>query len=153
MAATAAPTAHPAPPQDLKATAAALWTFVHLKVPRFTSEAALKVIEGLQPQPDEDPKVLAKRLRKALSDTGVALKHTAALNAASRILGRSESSAGVRPARTNSTICCLNSAGYGGRTFDIYDSLDTKNDVSTEPGQLQSPVASDADLSRIPTGA
>lgn len=89
MAATAAPTAHPAPPQDLKATAAALWTFVHLKVPRFTSEAALKVIEGLQPQPDEDPKVLAKRLRKALSDTGVALKHTAALDAASRILGRS----------------------------------------------------------------
>lgn len=89
MATTAAPTAHPASPQDLQATAAALWTYVHLKVPRFTSEAALKVVEGLQPQPDEDPKLLAKRLRKALSDTGVALKHTAALDAASRILGRS----------------------------------------------------------------
>jgi hypothetical protein len=87
MAVTAAPTAHPASPQDLQATAAALWTFVHLKVPRFTSEAALKVVEGLRPQPDEDPKVLAKRLRKALSDTGVSLKHTAALDAASRILG------------------------------------------------------------------
>lgn len=89
MAATAAPTAQPTSPQDLQATAAALWTFVHLKVPRFTSYAALKVVEGLQPRPDEDPKVLAKRLRKALSDAGVSLKHTAALDAASRILGHS----------------------------------------------------------------
>lgn len=89
MAATAAPTAHPTSPEDLQATAAALWTFVHLKVPRFTSEAALRVVEGLHARPDEDPKVLAKRLRKALSDAGVSLKHTAALDAASRILGRS----------------------------------------------------------------
>lgn len=89
MAATAAPTAQSASPQDLQATAAALWTFVHLKVPRFTSEAAFKVVEGLQPRPDEDPKALAKRLRKALSDAGVSLKHTAALDAASRILGHS----------------------------------------------------------------
>ncbi len=78
-----------ASPQDLQSTAAALWTFVHLKVPRFTSGVALQVVESLQIQPDEDPKFLAKRLRKALSDTGVALKHTAALDAASRILGRS----------------------------------------------------------------
>lgn len=89
MAATAAPTAHPVSPQDLQATAAALWTFVHLKVPRFTSEAALRVVESLQPNPDEDPKVLAKRLRKALSGAGISLKHTAALDAASRILGHS----------------------------------------------------------------
>lgn len=89
MAATAAPTAHSASPQDLQATAAALWTFVHLKVPRFTTEAALKVVEGLQPKPDEDPKALAKRLRKALTSTGISLKHTAALDAASRILGHS----------------------------------------------------------------
>ncbi|MGM9481838.1 hypothetical protein ACS5PN_11700 [Roseateles sp. NT4] len=89
MAAAAAPTAHPPSPHDLQASAAALWTFVHLKVPRFTSEAALRVVEGLQAHPDEDPKALAKRLRKALSDAGVALKHTAALDAASRILGRS----------------------------------------------------------------
>ncbi|WP_019576776.1 glyoxalase superfamily protein [Curvibacter lanceolatus] len=88
MTATAAPSAQSASPQDLQATAASLWTFIHLKVPRFTSEAALKVVEGLQPQPDEDPKALAKRLRKGLSDAGVSLKHTAALDAASRILGR-----------------------------------------------------------------
>ena len=48
-----------------------------------------------------------------------------------------ESCEGERPARTSSTICWRNSAGYGGRTFDICDSLNTKNDVSTEPGQLQ----------------
>lgn len=89
MAGTAASTAHTTPPQNLQATAAALWTFVHLRVPRFTSEAALKVVEGLQPKPDEDPKALAKRLRKALSSAGISLKHTAALDAASRILGHS----------------------------------------------------------------
>ena len=64
MAANAAPTAHPASPQDLQAIAAALWTFVHLKVPRFTSEAALQVVENLEHEPDDDPKALAKRLRK-----------------------------------------------------------------------------------------
>lgn len=100
MAATAAPSAHTQSPEDLQATAAALWTFVHLKVPRFTSETALKVVEGLQPQPDEDPKVLAKRLRKALNDAGVVLKHTAALDAASRILGRSSWHALDREAAT-----------------------------------------------------
>lgn len=89
MAATAAPSAQSTPPQDLQATAVALWTFVHLKVPRFTSDAALKVLEDLQPRPDEDPKILAKRLRKVLSNAGVSLKHTAALDAASRILGHS----------------------------------------------------------------
>ena len=87
MAAIAARSAQPTSPEDLQATAAALWTFVHLKVPRFTSDAALKVVEGLRPRPDEDPKALAKRLRKALSEAGVSLKHTAALDAASRILG------------------------------------------------------------------
>lgn len=89
MAAIAARSAQPTSPEDLQATAAALWTFVHLKVPRFTSDAALKVVEGLQPRPDETPKVLAKRLRTALSEAGVSLKHTAALDAASRILGHS----------------------------------------------------------------
>ena len=89
MAAAAAPLAQPTSPQDLQATAAALWTFVHLKIPRFTSAVALKVVEDLQPKPDEDPKALAKRLRKALSSAGISLKHTAALDAASRILGHS----------------------------------------------------------------
>jgi len=89
MAATAAQTAHASSPNDMQAAAAALWTFVHLKVPRFTSGAALEVLERLQPRPDEDPKQLAKRLRRALGDAGVSLKHTAALDAASRILGHS----------------------------------------------------------------
>ncbi|WP_235513319.1 glyoxalase superfamily protein [Burkholderia pseudomallei] len=89
MAAAAAPLAQPTSHQDLQVTAAALWTFVHLKVPNFTSEAALQVVESLQPKPDEDPKALAKRLRKALSGAGISLKHSAALDAASRILGYS----------------------------------------------------------------
>ncbi len=50
-------------------------------------------------------------------------------------LNSRESPAGVCPARTRSTICCLNSAGYGGLTLDLCGSLNTKNDVSTEPGQ------------------
>lgn len=89
MAATTAPLAHAPSSENLQATAAALWTFVHLKVPRFTSDAALRVVEQLQAQPGEDPKALAKRLRKALGDVGIALKHTAALDAASRLLGHS----------------------------------------------------------------
>jgi len=67
--------------------AVALWTFVHLKIPRFTTEIALNVVKGLAPQLDEEPKAVAKRLRKALMDQGVAIKHTAALEAASRLLG------------------------------------------------------------------
>lgn len=52
-------------------------------------------------------------------------------------LNSRENSAGVRLARTSSTICCLNSAGYGDLNLDICGTLNTKNDVSTEPGQLQ----------------
>jgi hypothetical protein len=48
-----------------------------------------------------------------------------------------ESCAGERPAQTSSTIFWRNSAGYGGRTLDICDSLNTNNDVSTDSGQLQ----------------
>ncbi|MFA6313844.1 MAG: glyoxalase superfamily protein [Sterolibacterium sp.] len=69
--------------------AVALWTFVHLKIPRFTTEIALDVVKGLAPQLDEEPKAVAKRLRKALMGQGVAIKHTAALEAASRLLGHS----------------------------------------------------------------
>ena len=71
---------------SVEGQAAALWTYVHLKVPRFTSERALEVIRQLSPAPDEEPKALAKRLRKELQDCGVALKHTHALHAASRLL-------------------------------------------------------------------
>ncbi len=87
MAAAIAPSAHTPSPEDLHATAASLWTFVHLKVPRFTSEVALDVVKRLRPRPGDDPKVLAKRLRALLSEGGVSLKHTAALDAAARMLG------------------------------------------------------------------
>lgn len=77
------------PPEALSEQdqAFALWTFVHLKIPRFTSGVALEVVKNLAPQPSEVPKALAKRLRKALMDRGVAIKQTAALEAASRLLG------------------------------------------------------------------
>mgnify|MGYP000131895485 FL=1 len=71
--------------RDLQATA--LWTFVHLKVPRFTNEVAREVVQGLEIDPDEDLKHLAKRLRRALHERGVAIKHSAALLAAARLQG------------------------------------------------------------------
>ena len=70
--------------------AAALWTFVHLKTPRFTSTVALEVIRQLKPIAGENPKQLAKRLRVALSAQGVALKHVHALDAAARLLGHAD---------------------------------------------------------------
>jgi hypothetical protein len=48
-----------------------------------------------------------------------------------------DSSAGVLPARANSTICYRNSAGYGGLDLGIVNSFHSKNEVSTEAGQLQ----------------
>ena len=44
---------------------------------------------------------------------------------------------GVLPVPANSTICWRNSAGYGGLVLGILDSWITKDDVSTESGQLQ----------------
>lgn len=67
--------------------AAALWTFVHLKTPRFASADALQVVRELAPQPAEEVKSLAKRLRAALAKRGVLLKHTHALEAASKLAG------------------------------------------------------------------
>lgn len=67
--------------------AAALWTFVHLKTPRFPYDAALEVVKHLAPRPDESPKALAKRVRKELGAKGVHVKHEAALQVAARLLG------------------------------------------------------------------
>jgi hypothetical protein len=77
-------------PNSLSASdqAAALWTFVHLKIPRFTTAAALNVVEALAPAPDEEPKLLARRLRKELERFGVALKHVNAIEAAVRLQGQ-----------------------------------------------------------------
>lgn len=67
--------------------AATLWTFVHLKVPRFTSQSALDVVSEVLPTATSDVKPLAKRLRQALTQRGIFIKHEAALQAASRLLG------------------------------------------------------------------
>jgi hypothetical protein len=82
----------PAPkhtPLTPEAQAAALWTFVQLKAPRFTFDTALDVVKNLDLRPGEDPKSLAKRLRKALQGRGIAFKHVNALHAASRLSGYS----------------------------------------------------------------
>ncbi len=88
MSAENAPTAHVTPSQDLQAAALALWTFVHTKLPRFSTEVALDIVTRLTPAPGDDPKEFAKRLRVALREAGISVKHTAALEAASRVLGR-----------------------------------------------------------------
>mgnify|MGYP001627199024 CR=1 FL=1 len=87
MTAIASAAADAAHPFDAKARAAALWTFIQLKTPRFTSADALRVVRELDPQPSEDVKALAKRLRAVLAEAGVTLKHTHCLDAASRLLG------------------------------------------------------------------
>ena len=67
--------------------AAALWTFVHQRTPRFPYDEALDVIRRLAPRPDEPVRSLAKRLRKELEAKGLTVKHGNALQAASRLLG------------------------------------------------------------------
>lgn len=94
MSAIAFDAADAAQPLNDEARAAALWTFVHLKTPRFASKDALQIVRELDPQVGEDPKSLAKRLRRALAIKGVALKHTHALDAASRLLGMASWHAG-----------------------------------------------------------
>lgn len=76
-------------PLSLEAQAAALWTFIEAKTPRFSFDDALGVIRELQPRAGEDPKSLAKRLRKALQARRIAIKHTHALQAASQVQGHS----------------------------------------------------------------
>lgn len=77
---------HPLSEQEL---AAALWAYVHLRLPRFTSEDALEVVKQVAPRSHEATKALGKRLRKELTARGVPIKHSAALEAAARLLGHS----------------------------------------------------------------
>jgi len=72
-----------------EAQAAALWTFVQLKAPRFTFNDAVDLVKNLDLRQGEDPKSLAKRLRRALQVRGIAFKHVNALHAASRLSGYS----------------------------------------------------------------
>lgn len=74
-------------PSFPEAQALALWTFVHSRVPRFTSQSALEVVKSLTPTVTESPQRLAWRLRRELAVRGVHLKHAHALEAASRLLG------------------------------------------------------------------
>ncbi len=94
MSSIASDAADAAQPLNDEARAAALWTFVHLKTPRFASKDALQIVRELDLQVGEDPKSLASRLRRALAIKGVALKHTHALDAASRLLGMASWHAG-----------------------------------------------------------
>jgi hypothetical protein len=88
MSATAQASANAANPHPEELQAAALWTYVHLKVPRFTSERALDVVRSLTIRPEEDDvKSLATRLQRAMSRQGVAMKRTYAIEAAARLLG------------------------------------------------------------------
>lgn len=86
MTATTSASAPNSEPLSPEAQAVALWTYVHLRTPRFSTEAALAVVQRLRPGSEESPKDLAKRLRKELQAQGVALKHTHALHAASRLM-------------------------------------------------------------------
>jgi hypothetical protein len=72
-----------------EAQAAALWTYVQLKAPRFSFDDALDVVQQLRLREGEDPRTVAQRLRKELQARRIALKHTHALHAASRLAGYS----------------------------------------------------------------
>lgn len=77
----------PRAPLSPELQAAALWTYVQAKLPRFSSQTALAVVNDLEPLPGEDLKHLAKRLKPLLERQGIRIKHTACLEAAARMLG------------------------------------------------------------------
>jgi len=64
-----------------------LWAFVCIKIPKFTNESALSVIKNLQPIANESPKQLARRIKKEMAKHGVHLRHTHAIDAASKVMG------------------------------------------------------------------
>ena len=94
MTAIASEAVNAAIPPSAEVQAAALWTFVHLRTPRFASADALQVVRELAPVNGEDVKALAKRLKAALAAKGIGLKHTHTLDAAARLLGHKSWHAG-----------------------------------------------------------
>ena len=72
---------------DPNVQASALWAYVKAKAPHFSLEEAIAVIRQLELLPGEDPKAVAKRLRKVLQGRQIAFKHTHALHAASCLAG------------------------------------------------------------------
>lgn len=87
MTAIAYEAADAATPSSAEAQAAALWTFIHLRTPRFASADALEVVKELAAIPNDDVKTIAKKLKTAMAVKGFSLKHTHALDAAARLLG------------------------------------------------------------------
>lgn len=86
-AASSSPTFGSASPLSDEARAGTLWTFLQSQAPRFTFEDALVIVRELRIYPLEDPKTLAKHLRKALQARGIALKHANSLHAAAQLTG------------------------------------------------------------------
>ena len=74
-------------PLSIEASAAALWTFIKARSPRFTFESAVDLFQELNPSPDEDHKLLARRLAQALKVRGIKIKHSNALQAIARLSG------------------------------------------------------------------
>lgn len=74
-------------PLSVEASAAALWTFIKARSPRFTFESAVDLFQELNPSPDEDHKQLARRLALALNIRGIKIKHSNALQAIARLNG------------------------------------------------------------------
>ncbi|MCU4120051.1 hypothetical protein [Variovorax sp. N23] len=77
----------PRTPLSPELQAAALWTYVQAKLPRFSCQTALAVVNDLGPLPGEDLKHLAKRLKPLLERQSIRIKYTACLEAAARMLG------------------------------------------------------------------
>ncbi len=68
-------------------TTVALWTFLKMRMPAMSLDAALQAVRESAPLASDTPKSLAPRLKAALAKAGVRLKHTHALDAAARLLG------------------------------------------------------------------
>ncbi|WP_227105502.1 glyoxalase superfamily protein [Chromobacterium rhizoryzae] len=67
-----------------------LWSYLGPKHPRLTEPTVQIVVRKLAQSPLEGPKQLARRLQQELLQFGVAIKHTAAVEAASRLQGFSD---------------------------------------------------------------
>lgn len=76
-------------PLPVEASAAALWTFIKARSPRFTFESAVDLFQELNPSSNEDHKQLARRLAQALKARGIKIKHSNALQAIARLSGGS----------------------------------------------------------------
>lgn len=114
-----------------EAQAAALWTFVQLKAPRFTFDTALEVVKNLDLRPGEEPKSLAKRLRKALQGCGIAFKHVNALHAASRMAGYSSWHANEEAGAPRLRFATLEGAAFDPGNLHV-DDFSSWSELSTE---------------------